>query len=152
MNETKLLMISTDRKIFKEGSAVRVRMVEYGKIYNELHIIIFAKKKFTTQISKNVWIYPTNSLAKFFYVFDAIKIGKKILHSEGYKITCQDPFECGFVGWRLARKFKIPLELQIHTDIGSPYFTSLKLGWWLAFLNFMRFQLAKFLLPRADKI
>lgn len=149
----KVLMISTDRNIFKEDSAVRARMIEYGKNYDELHIIIFSKKITSeTKIAENVFVYPTNSLSKFFYILDAIRIGKKILRSGGFQLTCQDPFECGFVGWKLSRKLKIPLELQIHTDIGSPYFTSLKLGWSLAFLNFTRFQIAKFLLPKADKI
>ena len=37
-------MISTDRKIFEEGSAVRVRQIEYAKEYEEVHIIVFAKK------------------------------------------------------------------------------------------------------------
>jgi len=164
MSATKLLMISTDRKIFEEGSAVRARMVEYGKLFSEIYIVVFAKNTYNPQptthdLSSNVWIYSTNSLSKFFYIFDAIKISKKILSSTGYKLspnsyqlTCQDPFETGLVGWRLAKKNKLPLELQIHTDIGSSYFTSLKLGWRLAFLNSARFQLAKFLLPKADKI
>src|SRR3989338_550286 len=172
----KLLMISTDRKIFEEGSAVQARMIEYGKLFGEIHIIIFNKKNSqfsrflftkiedprffktkTGQISKNVFVYPTSSFSKFFYVFDAIRLGKSVIRNLGLEIrncliTCQDPFETGLAGWRLAKKFKIPLKLQIHTDLGSPFFTSLKLGWRLAFLNFLRFQLAKFLLPRADKI
>ncbi|MEK7081726.1 MAG: glycosyltransferase [Patescibacteria group bacterium] len=169
MNPTKLLMISTDRKIFEEDSAVRARMIEYGKLFGETHIIVFAKnnRQPTTdnrRLSDNTFVYSTNSLSKFFYIFDAVRIGKSVIENckparpagglkiENCLITTQDPFECGLVGWRLARKFKIPLELQIHTDIGSPYFTSLKLGWRLATLNFLRFQSARFLLPRADKI
>ena len=162
---TKLLMISTDRKIFEEGGAVRARMIEYGKLFDELHIIVFILKSYKLKVagyklSDNVFVYPTSSVSKFFYVFDAVKIGKRVLFSlNSYSllrnsclITCQDPFETGLVGWRLAKKFKLPLELQIHTDIGSPHFTSLKLGWRLMFLNFTRFQFAKFLLPKADKI
>ena len=37
-------MISTDRKIFEEGSAVRARMIEYGKLFDELHIVVFTKR------------------------------------------------------------------------------------------------------------
>lgn len=157
----KILSIGTDRKLFEKSSAIRARQIEYGKLFGERHIIVFnTESKPTTQISENVFVYPTNSLSKFFYVRDAIKIGKKILsHHNPYSpihnswfITCQDPFETGLVGWWLAKKFKLPLELQIHTDLGSPYFTSLKLGWRLVFLNFIRLRLAKFLLPKADQI
>ena len=138
----KILSIGTDRKLFEEGSAVRARQIEYAKKWEEIHIVVFSIKseikKTRIQISNNVWVYSTGSLSKLFYILDAIKIGRKILRLGSYVITCQDPFETGLVGWRLAKKFKAPLELQIHTDIGSPYFTSLKLGWRLAFLNFIR--------------
>ena len=152
----KILSIGTDRKLFEEGSAVRARQIEYAKKWEEIHIVVFSIKseikKIRIQISDNVWVYSTGSLSKLFYILDAIKIGRKILRLGNYVITCQDPFETGFVGWRLAKKFKATLELQIHTDIGSPYFTSLKLGWRLASLNFIRFQLAGFLLPKASKV
>ena len=36
----KLLMISTDRKIFDKDSAVAQRQIEYAKKYEEVHIII----------------------------------------------------------------------------------------------------------------
>ncbi len=160
----KILSIGTDRKLFEEGSAVRSRIIEYGRLFDELHVVVFALKSYKLQatsykLSDNVFVYSTNSSSRFFYIFDAIRLGKKIIFSESYKLpatsyqlTCQDPFETGLVGWRLAKRFKLPLELQIHTDIGSPYFTSVKLGWRLASLNFVRFWLARFLLPRADKI
>ena len=40
----KLLMISTDKKIFDKDSAVAQRQIEYAKKYEEVHIIIFTKK------------------------------------------------------------------------------------------------------------
>lgn len=148
----KILSIGTDKKLFEEKSTVRARMIEYGKLFGEMHIIVFAQKNFQAQISENVFVYSTNSVSKLFYIFDAIRLGKKILCFGNFQLTCQDPFETGIVGWWLAKKFKLPLELQIHTDISSQYFTSFKLGWRLAFLNFVRFWLARFLLPRANKI
>ena len=39
----KVLMLSTDKNIFKEGSAVRQRMIEYGNIVEELNIIVLYK-------------------------------------------------------------------------------------------------------------
>ncbi|RJQ32449.1 glycosyltransferase [Candidatus Parcubacteria bacterium] len=159
----KILSIGTDRKIFDENSEVRKRVIEYGKLAEELHIVILTQKsKVKTQndksklsISNNAFIYLTNSRNKLFYIFDAIKIGKKIIENWKLKIenssdkplvTCQDPFETGFIGWRIARKFKLPLQLQVHTDFLSPYF------WKESFLNKIRVLLGKFLIKRADSI
>ena len=38
-------------------------------------------------------------------------------------MTSQDPFETGFIGWLIARKFKLPLQLQVHTDFLNRYFS-----------------------------
>ncbi len=168
----KLLMISTDRNIFEEGNAVQSRMAEYGTLVDELHIIVFSvrggrfkntdsrphrlwrslggRARFT--ISKNVWAYPTNSLSRWLYVFDAYRIGKHIL-SENYQlstknllISCQDPFETGLVGAFLGRRFGVPLHVQIHTDFLSPAFVAQ-----LA-LNRIRVFLSGFVLPCASGI
>ncbi len=146
----KILSIGTDRNLFDERSEVRQRIIEYGSLVDELHIIVFTRRKsqitnHKSQISENVYLYSTNSRSRWFYVFDAYRIAKKILSaSEQWLITSQDSFECGLVGWLLKRKFKIPLQLQIHTDFLSPYF------WKDSFLNKVRMVLAKFLIPRAD--
>lgn len=140
-------MVSTDRNIFDENSEVRQRMIEYGKFAEELHIIVFTEKNFRVENIGNVFLYPTNSRNKLFYIFDAIKIGKKILVASGqWLITSQDPFEAGLVGWRLAKKFKLPLQLQIHTDFLSQYFKKESL------LNRFRVYLARFLIKRANCI
>src|SRR3989338_1039474 len=114
-----VLMISTDRKIFEDGSAVRSRMLEYGKLFDELHIIVFSKEKNKTKISDNIFVYSTNSMSKFFYIINAVII---------------------------AKKFKIKLQLQIHTDFLSRYFIQKSL------LNRLRVVVAKFLLPKTNCI
>jgi glycosyltransferase involved in cell wall biosynthesis len=148
----KVLMISTDRKIFEEKSGVRQRVIEYGGLADELHIIIFSKKSlgFSKQkISENIWVYPTNSSNRLGYLFDAIKIGRKIVSgSDNWLVTTQDPFETGIVGWCVvkakARAGGARLQLQIHTDFLSPYFAKGSV------LNKVRVIVAKFLLPKAD--
>jgi len=122
----KLLMISTDQKIFQEGSDVASRMVEYARGFQELHIVVFQKKRgkeSEVSLSSNCWVYPTRSRSKFLYPFDAIRLGRFIVSRRGItNITCQDPFLTGMVGVSLQKQFTLPLELQLHTDIGSPYF------------------------------
>lgn len=165
-NAMNILSISTDRKIFEKGSAVRARMVSYGQLFSELHIIIFTQAKANFQpekIAENVWVYPTRSRSRVFYIIDALTLAKKILgkrntdlrkvHSdqvavgdEKWVLTCQDPFETGLVGVRLAKKFRIPLQIQIHTDFLSPYFISHSL------LNRLRVWISFYTLPRAHGI
>lgn len=146
----KLLMISTDRKIFDKNSPVSMRQMEYAKKYEEVHIIVFTRKAHNlseTVLGQNIWVYPTNSLSRWLYVFDALKLGKFI--SKKRKITdmtCQDPFETGLVGALIKNHKPISLEIQIHTDIGSPYFKKFN------YLNRIRTLISKFTLPKADHI
>src|SRR3989344_7049501 len=143
----KLLMISTDRKIFEEGSSVRERMKNYASYLDELHIIIFSSAEFDDQtISNNCFVYSTKSKTKWLYPFDAIRIGKSIISDKNINnITCQDPFLTAVVGVSLKKHFSLPLEIQIHTDIGSPNFT-------YTFGNYIRKKMALRYLPKANHI
>ena len=147
------MVIGTDRNLFKAGSAVRERMTEYGKLFNQLHIIIFSKRfqKFKSEkISQNVWIYPTKSWSRLCYLFGAVRVAKKefgkFLPETIDVISAQDPFETGIAGWLIARKFRLPLQIQIHTDFLSSYF------WKESFLNKVRVIIGKFLIKKADCI
>lgn len=158
---TKVLMISTDAKILDEGSPVRARMAEYGALFEELHIIVFAKNAFQVsasnfqkegrvEISQNTFAYPTDSVSKLTYVLDAVKIGISIIEDRTLKmensvITTQDPFETGMVGEKLASKFGLPLHVQVHTDFHSPYFKN-------SLLNLVRMRLAKKSLAKARAV
>jgi len=143
----KILSIGTDRKLFESGSEVARRQIVLAEKLGRLEIIVFANRDLSLtafDLSPKLRVIPTNSRNRWFYIFDAIRLGKNLPHPD--LVTAQDPFECGFIGWRLARFFRAELELQIHADIGSPYFRRESL------LNQIRFWLARFLLPRADKI
>jgi glycosyltransferase involved in cell wall biosynthesis len=161
----KILMISTDRKILESDSAVRQRIVEYGKLVDELNIVIFnsstrvASSKYQVEriLGTNVTLYPTNSRNRWFYIFDAVRIGRRVIgnwkleignssNKNEILVTCQDPFETGLVGWWIAKKTGAKLHLQIHTDFLSKYFIK------ESFLNRVRVCLAKFLLLKADGI
>ncbi len=142
----KVLTIGTDRKIFEEGSAVQERALEYLEKVEEYHVVVFSLKTNNLHRKKigNLHIYPTNSSSRIGYIWDAIKIGKGIVPDSNINvISTQDPFECGFVGYKIAKKFAVPLQLQIHTDFLSPYFKN-------SFLNRVRVQIAKYIIPKAQ--
>ncbi len=144
----KIISIGSDRKLFDENSEVRQRIVDYGGLVQELHVIVFNRgSESKNQNFVNVYLHPTNSKSRWLYVFDAVKIGRKLASQDTqWLITAQDPFESGLVGWLIAKKNKIPLQLQVHTDFLSPYFKKESL------LNRIRVLIAKFLIPRADCI
>lgn len=144
-------MLSTDRNIFKENSPSKERMIEYGKLVDELRIIIFSLKKHgykDIKISENIFLHPTNSLSRFFYIFNAYNILKKLFDGKKNSviITCQDPFETGIAGYFISKKFHIPLQIQVHTDFLSPFFTKESL------LNKIRVIIARRLITKADGI
>ena len=154
----KILMIGSDRNLCVEGSAVSKRIKEYGNLVVELHIIVFATRKHLRllkiensklKISNNVWVYPTNSFSRWFYLRDAVTLSKKIVYENKFirgksVITTQDPFECGWTGLKIKKWWRLPLEVQLHTDPFSPYFTG--------FQNRVRQFFARTVLAKADGI
>lgn len=139
----KVIIISSDRKIFEGGSPVERRMIEYGALVEELHIIVFTQSGFENKnLGRNISVYPTNSKSKWHYIRDAYRIGRTLEDID--LVTAQDPFEAGFSAWRIAKKLQAKLQLQVHTDFLSPFFAKESV------LNVLRVRVARFLLPRAS--
>ena len=123
-------MISSDPKVLENSDAAR-RMEEYRQLVDELYVVVIAGK--------------LNIIA----FFRAYRKGSKILLERGasdFLITAQDPAERWLVGWALAKKFHVPLEVQVHTDIKSPYLLR------ESFKNWIRIFIARFVLGRASCI
>lgn len=113
-------MLSTDKRIFEEGSAVSVRMKDYGEIVDQLTILVFgAKKELFTHISPKVSVIGVRGKNPL-TIWKTIKA--TATPSAFDLVTAMDPFEVGYFGVRIARKLGIPLELQVHTDIFSQHF------------------------------
>ena len=148
----KVLMISSDRNILAPESAVQTRMKEYGALVAELHIVLLSDLSHNlkeTQIAKNVWVYPTGALIKFLRPRAASVLAKKIIFEKNFVrgqsvVTTQDPFECGMVGAEVKERWRIPLEVQLHTDPFGPHFAGP--------LNKIRLGIAKDVLPKADGV
>lgn len=141
-------MISTDKDLFLDNSAVLNRQVSLLEKYNNIYIIVFSNCTYSSKSSMGrIFIYPTRSISKFTYIFDALIKSFKLVRLEKIDIiTCQDPFETGLVGLIISKIFKINLEVQVHTDFVNPYFYR------LSFLNRLRYFIGCFILPKADKV
>lgn len=149
-----IIMLSTDRKIFENGSAVRERIIEYGTLFDELHVVVASKRSLrlkSEHIAPNIWLYPTNSLTSFLYPVKMYFLGNKIIKDKHFEkthtaITAQDPFETGLAGTLLAKKFNLKLQIQVHTDFLNPEFFESSI------LNRMRLHISAYVLPKADGI
>lgn len=141
----KVLMISLDASVLKPESESFSRMKDYSAICDELRIIVLGASGRENK-DGNVFVYPTVSNRPL-SLFLAYRTGKGILQNNGWIITSQDSFEAGFIAWRLAKKFNLPLEVQLHGDFyGNPYWRKERL------INRARFYLGKFILKRADSV
>lgn len=146
-----ILSISTDRKAFEAGSAVRSRFLDYGRLVDEFHVIVFTKKSLglcEESFPPNIFLHPTNSYTSLGYIWGAIKQALR-LEYRAVKIdviTTQDPFETGLAGLMIARLLGAKFHIQIHTDFMSPYFAQESVK------NRIRVRLAKIILPHADAV
>ncbi len=144
----KVIMISTDRGIFNSGSRTQNRLASYGKIFDELHFVVFTKKGCAdTKITENVFVHPTNSLGKLFYISDAFfKVKKIIKKQKDFIVSSQDPFETGLVALFSKIFLKTKFQSQVHIDFFSPYYKKESLK------QFLQVLVGPFILKRADNI
>ncbi|MFZ2522301.1 MAG: glycosyltransferase [Minisyncoccia bacterium] len=154
----KVLSIGMDRKLFEEGSSVLERSKEYAEKMEELHIVVFSLQRHNLLYKKyqNLHIYPTNSYSRITFLFGAYFLGKKIIEENNFLtsrsiITVQDPMT--IVGYCLSKKFKLPIQLQIHTDIFNSNFKKSLIGFgnfWYSGL--VQVPLTTYFLPRVSGI
>lgn len=146
-----LIMISIDSSILKEWSKTRERLIEYSKILDSLSVIVYSKKWFNNfKLGENINIYPSNSLTKINFIYDAYKIWKIVsenLNKNTTVITTQDPFETWLIWYLLKLKLWFWLNIQIHTDPFSKFFKKESL---LSYLRYLFFRF--FLLYRVNSI
>ena len=139
-----ILMISGDKKIMDEKSGVHARMVSYARVAGELHVIVLTDRGGLARSYGSLFLYPAagNKLMRRFLAY---RIAQSIAKSRAIDvITAQSPDEIGLIAYAVARSFGIPLQLQVHTDIMSPWYRR------AGIVPRMKYMFARFLLRRAD--
>lgn len=125
----KILMFSSDPKVFEAGTAASVRMEKYREVLERLDIVRLDRSR-----------------GRFLRFWRGYREAIALLERERYDLITAQEIEHAFLAWQLSKKFGVPFEMQIHTDIFSPYFAK------ESFFNKLRGRLAKFLIPRASHI
>src|SRR3989344_2611983 len=97
----RILVIGTDPAIFEVGSGAERRVDAYGRLFDELHIIVYTAPGFSPRVlSSGARIYPTNSRWFFLRPFDAARIACRIARERSVDlVSVQDPAESGLAGW-----------------------------------------------------
>jgi len=102
------------------GGDVRERHIEYARRLNHLHMIVYSPRAHdlhTERISENLTVYPTRSLSRATFVWDAFRIAARICRTQPIDlVTTQDPFATGLVGLMVKRRFGIALDVQSHSS------------------------------------
>jgi len=167
-------MISLDKNILNKNFAAARRMIEYGNDTPQFIVLPHDKKK-SVSLSDHVHVHTTGG-NKFQQLWRLLRLSKKIIkketmvqefrilnhrfsgaragggaasagHGDGWSITAQDPFFTGLVGWRLSRRYQLPLEIQLHGDFYSTNYYK-KSG----LKHLFYYHIGKFVLRRADVV
>lgn len=142
----RILMLSTDRTIFEDGSPTRRRMENYAKAAGVLDIIVFSRSSqgYETFTDGPLTAWPTRSLSRLLYGWNALF--SPLLKERFDAVTVQDPFEVGLVGVLISWYYRVPLQVQIHTDLFAKAFKT------HSYLNEIRLWIASVVLYRADRV
>ncbi|MEM6282364.1 MAG: glycosyltransferase family 4 protein [Chloroflexota bacterium] len=145
-----VLMISLDSRLATQPDSNSVRRhIEYADHAGKLTIVAYTKPGSggPRQHSENLTVIPTNSISRFTFVADALRLASRVIADEKPDlITTQDPFAAGLVGWIARNQAQVPVLVQNHC-----YFIDNEA--WLAenpLRNYPFNALGKFVSSRAD--
>ena len=131
------LSIGSDQTLLHSTGRLLERLLPLAESAGELAVIVRGSKDETKVLSPHLRVYSVCG-SKPVVFFKILRIGKTLLLRTPFDlITVQDVYFLALIGYLLSRRFKIPLEIQVH---GLEKFTGL------------RKLLAPVLLRRADQI
>jgi teichuronic acid biosynthesis glycosyltransferase TuaC len=134
----KILSLGLERLVLDKESSVAQRILSYGSLVVQYTIIVPNSKNLTVNLSDNVQAHGVNGQTKFFQLFNIYKFSSNLLKNKQYDlITVQDQYYLALLGWLLAKKYKLALEIQVHGF--EKYYGLRKL-------------ITRFVLPKADVV
>lgn len=139
----KILMISTDPGILDPHSSVSDRMWFYASALDELHIVVVADGVLSEPVRGNLFVYPASG--SFFIRFArAVREVRRIARDRFIDVvSVQSPDELGLLTYFGIHKYKVPFQVQVHTDVMSAYWRH------ASWKERIRAIIADFLIPRA---
>jgi len=122
--QIKILHVSMANRILGDNtSSIRENFQAIAQQIDRIDRIVYSHQSEgyqTTQICNNGAIYPTNSICKVMYLYEAYRIGCQLQNKNRYNlIYTSDPIYSGWVGYWLKRKYRLPLLILCHSDYYS---------------------------------
>lgn len=137
-------MISGDNAIMDIHSEAHRRMRWYANMCDELYVVALCSNADEILHDGNLFCYPAsgNPIARR---IKAYRTCRGIAKRKSIDIiTAQAPDELGLIAYAIARSFGMGFQLQMHTDIMSPWYRR------AGVIPRIKYMLARFFLPRAD--
>lgn len=144
----RVLLLSIDPEILKDGSRVQERSKKYTGLAHELVYLVFTKQKSgAKKIAENIWVYSTGS-NKLLSIVRGFFMGLKIIKKHHIDlVTTYDAFESSLLGYLYKLLTGVKLNIQLHGDFFSnPYWRK------EVPLNRLRWHLGLAILKKADSI
>ena len=111
----KILNLSLDNSALDKNSKLAERVLEYGGLVAKYLIIVPNKINCEVRLSEKVKVHGAKSTNKIFGLINIFNLAKKLIKQKKIDIiTVQDQYYLALIGWLLAKKFNIGLEIQIH--------------------------------------
>ncbi|MFA6388997.1 MAG: glycosyltransferase family 4 protein [Patescibacteria group bacterium] len=134
----KILSLSLDSNYAKPDSPVSLRTKEYGALADLYWVIAPGERGANLELGEKVKVIFSGGHTKPVRLARIYHIASRVIKENKFDvITVQDAYFLAMLGWVIAKRFDLGLELQIH---GFEKFFGL------------RKIIAKFVLPKADSI
>jgi len=149
----KVLHIGVDDGLFHPassgGRSVRCAMAERVGRFDDIRYSPRRSGYKPMILSDRAAVYPVHSRTKLNFLRDAFRLGCRLHEERGYDLVrTNDPMGSGIVGYRMKRRYGLPLLIKCHSD----YYSS---GAWRSEslrYRFLDYPLSIWLLRRADHV
>lgn len=144
----KIISLSLDGKLLDKNSKSARKLINYGELVDFYYTIVPSISDKVLDLREKVKVVGSGGVNKFFQLLNIYRKLKVAFGQYEFDVvTVQDPFELAILAYRLARKNKVGLNIQLHGDFFSND-TWRNSSW----RNRYRYYIARGVLKKADSI
>lgn len=134
----KVFNFSLDQSLFNPQSIAARRLADYGQVAERYLLLVPNRHDLRHELGQGVEVIGVGGWSKEIIWWRTwIKAGKILSRNHFDLVSVQDIYFLALIAWLVAKKYKLPLEIQVH---GFERFEG------------VRKMIARFLLPRADGV
>jgi glycosyltransferase involved in cell wall biosynthesis len=116
-----LLMLSNDEALLDDQSRAAARHRSYAERLGELHVVLACREEPLGEIRGRLTIHPAVGKLRSVRWLRMLFAGALLCAVDRPDmISVQDPEYLGLIGLLLSTTFRLPLHVQVHTDVMNP--------------------------------